>query len=142
MIVSVASEVARIARALGRELACEQHPDRSGTQWRVVQRCPICGLTLVTYFETEGETVEGARLHRELFALYDGHRCVDARTPRDTLQAMLARTDAESARIAARARELEPTEAALPDELNLFVRAEREFVVLAEWMTHLERLLG
>lgn len=30
----------------------------------------------------------------------------------------------------------------MPDALDLFVRAEREFIVLAEWMARIEELLA
>lgn len=140
MNVTLVDEIARIARQLGRHATASRVGSSEPKQYRVEQTCPICGLLLNTLFACP-DPVDGAWLHRMVFSLYDDHRCVSKSTSVENLQAMLARTESESQRLAARASELATLEAEVPDEINLFVRAEREFVVLAEWMAHIEALL-
>ena len=139
--VAIADEIARIAGHLGRAIVVTgaSGPTQS---WRVVQVCPICRIELGTTFREDAPTISGRALHRTIFALYDMHRCVDDRTPADTLREMRTRTESESVRMAERAAALESIERDTPTSINLFARAEREFVVLAEWVARIDQLIG
>jgi hypothetical protein len=72
-VVKLTSELARISEALGRTLRWTYGSIE--VQVRVEQVCPICAIPLVLWFVLHGEDIAVERLHRELFPVYDDHRC-------------------------------------------------------------------
>ncbi|MBA3540337.1 MAG: hypothetical protein H0T79_12045 [Deltaproteobacteria bacterium] len=142
-VVDLKAEVARLDAALERPFEVAVIGTIYKAQvWRVVQRCLVCEIELALTFDLppDATTVSAAWLHRQLFELYDLHRC-DAPSTAE-LQALYERTERESIRIARRAAALELSErAASPGAIGLFARAEREFVLLAELAASLDRRL-
>jgi hypothetical protein len=100
--------------------------------WRegwIVQVCPICRIEL-RLLVLGGET--GSALYRELFALYDGHRCHGSGCSTDEAY---ARAERESVRLGERALAL------ATEEPWLAARAEHESIVLATWAQTFEQRL-
>jgi hypothetical protein len=123
--VSLDAEIKDLTDKLGRPIRAEV---RWGS-WRIVQRCLVCDEEVVS-------VVEGDQPLRDtLFTDYDAHRCgrelnvlfgTDAE-----LDALYARTESESLRLAERA--------AVVDDAELRTRLERESELLAIWASWLSR---
>ena len=110
--------------------------DRMRYDWRVVQRCLICEVELGLTLElTNDGLVDPDWLWRELFALYDGHRCRIAVATADAArrQELFERTERESVRMTERAV------ARAASDPELAQRADREAGVLLEWAADLAK---
>ena len=125
------AEARTLSDALGRPVRAEL---RWGS-WRVIQRCLVCNEEVLSSFD--GTSVPRDVLHAKLFGHYDGHRCARELnvvfSTDEELDALYARTESESLRLAERASAL----AAAADPLA--VRAERESELLAIWASWLSR---
>lgn len=135
----VLGELQRLREALRRPI---EVPDASSTYavWRIVQRCPICSVELGLQTRTDDDTLTARWLRRELFAVYDNHRCQQAlddalreATPAK-LEELYEHTERESIRMAERAQVI-----ADPD---LRARAERESGRLLEWAEALKKKIA
>jgi hypothetical protein len=131
MKVHLDDEVQRLGEALGRPIRSEH---RWG-DWLVVQRCLVCDEEVLTTIDDA--EIDRAKLHARLFGHYDGHRCAREINvvfgSDEELDALYARTESESLRLAERAQDL----AARGDELA--TRVERESDLLAVWARWLSR---
>jgi hypothetical protein len=78
-MVTVEGEAQQLSAALDRtfEYDAAAHRGQVQDQHRVVQVCPLCDARLGLW--VEGTVVPGLR--RQLFALYDAHRCVSSTDP-------------------------------------------------------------
>ena len=91
-MATVEAEAQRLGAALGRAidhtvaswaLPTSHHvPQRYRHQHHLLQRCPLCLAVLGVWIETGTDNeVDVTSLHRQLFSLYDAHRCVDHTEP-------------------------------------------------------------
>lgn len=112
-MVSVTSEVERLAAALDRTFVIETEHDQLV---HVVQTCPLCDAQLGVWI---GTGVTDAALHRSLFTVYDEHCCVAA------IDAFTQFERAERALVVAAER------IGLVDDPILRARAEREADLMA-----------
>jgi hypothetical protein len=65
--VSLRDDVRLLTEALGRSITVDGTP---GVTW-IVQKCPICDIEL----KLMNDGARQDQLYKELFSLYDGHRC-------------------------------------------------------------------
>jgi hypothetical protein len=125
----VAQQVEYVARSLERVITAVPNGTHElrFLHWRIEQRCPLCRIGIaVTCYAHELTTIDD--LFREMFELYDEHRCYTRNSE------MRARAERESERMAERAVAIRARERAeVPIGPSLYERAERESVVLAEW---------
>ena len=133
----------KLEEAVARLVAGLQRPfeltilSATSVEYRIAQRCLICEieLAIITTCARDHE-VDEPWLHRELFALYDGHRCRIAVANADAArrQELFERTERESLRMTERAM-------ALASDPEMAARADREATVLLTWAADLAKLV-
>lgn len=119
-MVIVASEVERLAVALGRTITIGPRPLNATEYSRdvhIIQVCPLCEAKLGVLINDTART--SAVLHQSLFSIYDEHRCVTTIDPFRLFER------AERALVAAAER------IGVIDDPMLRARAEREAELMA-----------